>query len=97
LLRDCLLYEQDEELVIGAGVPASWLRSGRPFGIAHAPSHFGEVSWQYHPAEQAVHVSAARPPARLVVAFPAAAWDGPWPAEGRVPLGNRGSGIGNRA
>jgi hypothetical protein len=90
LLRDCLVYEQDEELVIGAGVPESWLRSGRHFGIAHAPSHFGEVSWRYDPAEKTVHVSAARPPARLVVAFPSATWDGPWPTEGLVWIGDRG-------
>ncbi len=90
LLRDCLLYEQGEELVIGAGVPEAWMSSGRPFGVAHAPSHFGEVSWQYSPAEQVVHVSAARPPARLVVGLPTATWDGPMPADGRVVLGRRG-------
>jgi hypothetical protein len=49
LLRDAMLYEDEGELVIGAGVPAAWLEARSPFGIAEAPTYFGRASWQLIP------------------------------------------------
>lgn len=62
LLRDCLLYEQGDTLVLGAGVPPSWLSGPAAFGISHAPSHFGEVSWRYEPATSTLSIAVEYPP-----------------------------------
>jgi hypothetical protein len=43
-LRTCLLFEHDEELVIGAGLPLAWLDSGEA-GVSNAPTYWGRVSY----------------------------------------------------
>lgn len=45
LLRDCLVYEHDDELVVGAGIPISWL--DKDFSYENMPTHFGVVSVKY--------------------------------------------------
>ena len=45
LLRDCLIREEENALIIGSGVPKSWLNSD--FSAKHLPTHYGEVSFEY--------------------------------------------------
>jgi hypothetical protein len=45
LLRDVLLTEQGDRLVIGAGVPRRWLLSGREIAIENAPTPFGPAGY----------------------------------------------------
>ncbi len=44
LLRDLLLYESNGALVVGAGVPDSWLQGPSPIQVTAAPTAFGPVS-----------------------------------------------------
>lgn len=45
-IRDSLVLEQGSVLYLGRGLHRSWLGSGKPVGIAEAPTHFGKVSYQ---------------------------------------------------
>jgi len=64
LLRDCMVYEDHNHLVIGAGVPASWMAEGAEFGIGGAPTYFGRASWEASVSGSAVRVriESERPP-----------------------------------
>ena len=50
LLRDALVFEDGEKLVLFAGVPAKWF--SRPMKIENLPTHFGNLSaaWEPGPA-----------------------------------------------
>jgi hypothetical protein len=45
MMRDALLFEEDETLVIGAGIPKDWTEIGKTVGVKNAPTHFGRVSY----------------------------------------------------
>lgn len=61
LLRDCLVREDGETLVIGSGVPASWMT--QPFSVKNLPTYFGRVSFDYDPGRPALTVTVEHPPA----------------------------------
>lgn len=48
LLRDCLAYEDNQRLVLFAGVPASWFTNQQGMTIRNLPTHFGklDISWK---------------------------------------------------
>ncbi|HEU5077640.1 MAG TPA: hypothetical protein VFT72_00410 [Opitutaceae bacterium] len=60
LLRDCLVREADETLVIGSGVPESWMT--QPFAVKNLPTYFGRVSFEYEPSSKTLKVSSERQP-----------------------------------
>ena len=65
LLRDCLLYENGERLVLLSGVPPAWFRAPGGMAIANMPTHFGRFSMAYKPTDRGAVVSLtgrARPP-----------------------------------
>lgn len=64
LLRDCMVYENYNHLVIGAGVPQSWMADGSEFGIGGAPTYFGRASWEVSVSAGTVRmrIEAERPP-----------------------------------
>jgi hypothetical protein len=47
LIRDCLAYEDEDRLVLFAGVPVGWFADRAGMRIRHLPTHFGDfdVSW----------------------------------------------------
>jgi len=45
LLRDCLVHEKDDGIVIGAGIPASWLE--HDFSVSNLPTKLGPVSFTH--------------------------------------------------
>ncbi len=45
LLRNMLVQEEGDELVIGRGIPRDWLASGKAIEIRNAPTYFGLVSF----------------------------------------------------
>lgn len=55
-LRDMLVMERGDGLVLTLGTEREWLASGKPVGIADAPTHHGRVSYQvqYDAAASAV-------------------------------------------
>ena len=73
LLRDCLAYEDNQQLVLFAGVPVSWFTDQAGMTIANLPTHFGrlDVSWQVaaHGATLRLDGDAA-PPEGFVLPLP---------------------------
>jgi hypothetical protein len=60
LLRDCLVREEGGALVVGSGVPASWM--DRPFSVGGLPTHFGRASFSYEPEGRRLELTTARRP-----------------------------------
>ena len=55
-LRDMMVLESGDGLNLALGTERHWLASGKPVGIATAPTHFGPVSYQmqFDPAKSQV-------------------------------------------
>jgi hypothetical protein len=68
LLRNMLVREDGERLMLGSALPAAWLRPGRRIGVRRAPSAFGSVSWTLLPGRRGA-VLAWSAPAGVPVAF----------------------------
>ncbi|MBD3319816.1 MAG: hypothetical protein GF350_01840 [Chitinivibrionales bacterium] len=45
LIRDIFVCDHDERLVLGPGVPDSWLKPGAQFGVSNMPTRFGKISY----------------------------------------------------
>ena len=56
LLRDCLVREEDGRLVIGSGIPQSWL--DKDFMAGDLPTHCGTISFWYYAAQKELIVEA---------------------------------------
>jgi hypothetical protein len=73
LLRDCLLYEDAEKLVLLAGAKEEWFRRGPGMAVENAPSHFGPVSFAYKPTDGGATLSIAgscKPPGGFELRLP---------------------------
>lgn len=46
LIRDLLISEDGDRLVLGRGIPFGWLTSGEPLGIEFAPTEFGLAGYR---------------------------------------------------
>jgi len=44
-IRDCLVFEDGNDLHLARGTDCSWLASGKSVGISKAPTHFGAVTY----------------------------------------------------
>lgn len=60
LLRDCLAREEGDKLIIGSGIPKSWMV--KPFAVHNMPTHFGKLSFNYEPAGNTLSYQIERPP-----------------------------------
>ena len=70
LLRDCLAREEDNKLIIGSGIPESWLTEA--FSVRDLPTYFGKLSFHYEPDGKKLEVELERRPSGGInVAFPA--------------------------
>lgn len=49
LLRDCLVFENDEKLVLLCGVPPSWFTHKGGITIKNLPTHFGKLTLRWEP------------------------------------------------
>lgn len=58
LLRDCLVHEEGDTLVIGQGVPVHWQHHA--FSVENLPTYFGVVSFTYAPKSGELSVRLAR-------------------------------------
>ncbi len=47
LLRDCLAFEDDDRLVLLAGIDPAWFRDERGIAVENLPTHFGPCSFAY--------------------------------------------------
>ena len=73
LLRDSLLFEDGDRLVLFAGLPPQWLQGKEPLAVENAPTWFGAVSVTYAATAGGAKLSlggAASPPGGLVLRLP---------------------------
>jgi hypothetical protein len=70
LLRDCLVREEDDKLIIGSGVPAAWMQQA--FSVRNLPTHFGSVSFSFTPETNTLDLQVDKMPTGGILAeFPA--------------------------
>jgi hypothetical protein len=67
LLRDCLLHETEDGIVIGAGIPKAW--QGQDFYVTGLPSYHGIISFK-HRANGELIVSAPLSANKVISAIP---------------------------
>ena len=56
-LRDMMVLENGDGLELALGTAREWLASGKPVGIAGAPTHFGPIAYQMQYDSAASRVS----------------------------------------
>jgi hypothetical protein len=64
LLRNLLVREDGETLMIGQGVPRAWLERGKHVAVNKAPTSFGEVSYRIEPQDGGTTRITLDPPTR---------------------------------
>ena len=73
LLRDCLVFESDGQLVLLAGVPEDWFRMPGGMEIENLPTHFGALSLSWGLTERGAMLRLggdALPPGGFVLSLP---------------------------
>jgi len=71
LLRDALAFEDDDQLVLFAGLPPEWF--AKPMQFKNLPTHFGALNLEWKPGEteNTLHLSGLiPPPAQVVIRLP---------------------------
>ena len=43
-IRNCFVREEGDRLLLGSGIPKSWLQDGEPLSLGPAPTRFGDVT-----------------------------------------------------
>lgn len=76
LLRDCLLFEDGDAIVLFGGVAPSWFTRERGMRVTDVPTHFGSCSieWKYDPAVPGAELQISgdvAPPAGFLLRLPA--------------------------
>jgi hypothetical protein len=75
MIRNCFVREEDEYLILCAGIPERWLKQNRPISFGPAPTEFGKLKLTISPSnDQSVKID----------------WQGTWhqhapPLEIRLP------------
>ena len=91
LLRDCLVYEDNDTLVLLAGIPDEWFTSKQPLIIQNLPTHFGTLSLKYQSTDRGATLTlagSAKPPGGCILRLPGGL-KGVW----RVPGGGAAGGL----
>jgi len=73
LLRDCLVFEDGERLVLLAGIDPAWFRDERGIAVENLPTHFGACSFTYTAKGQAGILRLtgdAKPPGGVILRGP---------------------------
>lgn len=73
LMRDSLVHEDGDQLVLLAGVAAEWFRHAAGMRAEHLRTHFGELSLEYQPGPKSAKLELsgdARPPRGYSLALP---------------------------
>jgi hypothetical protein len=73
LVRDALLFEDGDRLVLLGGVPGAWLTGDRPVAVRTMPTHFGPCTFSYEPDGREVVLTLsgeAAPPGGFVLRLP---------------------------
>lgn len=70
LMRDALVFEDGNKLVLLAGVPPEWLTEGAGVAVTNLPTHFGPCSFTYTRAAGLTLTGNADPPGGFVLRLP---------------------------
>jgi hypothetical protein len=73
LIRDCLAYEDNDRLILFAGVPIDWFTGRAGMRIKHLPTHFGDLdaTWDATDGGSTLRLEgAAAPPKGFVLSLP---------------------------
>ena len=70
LVRDALLFEDGDRLVLLAGVPEEWFREG-VIRVENRPTHFGRCTFEYDRKDASLSIAGeANPPGGFVLRLP---------------------------
>jgi len=75
LIRDSLLFEDGDRLVLLAGVPPEWFSANEPIRVANMPTYFGTCSFEWKPSDGGAALTLtgkAAPAQGFVLRLPAA-------------------------
>jgi hypothetical protein len=72
LLRDCLLFEDEDRLVLLAGVPQEWFQDEKGIHLEEVPTYSGRISvdYRYRDGKGVIRLSGNMPPGGCVLALP---------------------------
>lgn len=73
LMRDCLVYEQDDQLVLLAGVSPDWFTDAKGITIKNLPTYFGGLDLLWRTTDQGAVLKlgeSAQPPGGFVLSLP---------------------------
>lgn len=56
MVRNCFVREEEETLILAAGIPAQWLKPGKEIYFGPAPTPFGDLSIFLRAAKGKIHV-----------------------------------------
>jgi len=73
LMRDCLVYENNQRLVLLSGVPPAWFTHRNGITIKNLPTYFGDLNLQWKPIEGGAIMTLAgqaRPPEGFLLRLP---------------------------
>jgi hypothetical protein len=73
LMRDCIVYEDDEQLVLLAGVASNWFRDPAGMRAENLRTHFGTFSFNYESGLKSAKMSLtgnAQPPSGYTLRLP---------------------------
>lgn len=74
LMRDCLVFESDQQLVLFSGVPPAWFTHKDGMTIKNLPTYFGKLNMRWKPTQVGATLrldGEARPPKGFVLRLPA--------------------------
>jgi hypothetical protein len=74
LMRDCLVFEADQRLVLFAGVPPEWFTHKDGMTIKNLPTYFGKLNMQWRPTKAGAILKLdgkAKPPKGFILRLPA--------------------------
>ncbi|MFO7905521.1 MAG: hypothetical protein R6U98_22850 [Pirellulaceae bacterium] len=55
-IRNAFVREEDDRIIIGSGLPAAWLKSGRKISFGPAPTRWGKITVSLEPVSQGMSV-----------------------------------------
>jgi hypothetical protein len=73
LIRDCLVFELGDRLVLLGGTPSAWFDTNEGLSVRDLPTHFGMLSMEWRRTEQGGILElgdGARPPGGFLLRLP---------------------------
>jgi hypothetical protein len=72
-VRNLFVYEKEDQLILGAGIPQDWVRSGHGVRVNTLPTYFGEISYSIRKTKEGLKAKvfgSAKPPQGFILKSP---------------------------